>query len=99
VLVSVRAGGADREILSDPALAVPDVLLLARKNVTRARLDVAMEDPWIDGLIAENIADWVSFPGKSRKLPKLLIREKRVLHGLPSGEAEFIRAIEQELGL
>lgn len=88
-----------RSILSDPALAVADVLLLARKNVTRARLDVAMEDPWIDELIAANIADWVSFSGKTKQLPKLLIRDKRILHGLPSGETEFIRAMELELGL
>ncbi len=88
-----------REILSDPALVVPDILTLARQHVTRPRLDVAMADPWIDRLIAANIADWVSFSGKTKQLPKLLIRDKRILHGLPSGEAEFIRAMEQELGL
>ncbi|MGL4401172.1 MAG: vitamin K epoxide reductase family protein [Luteolibacter sp.] len=88
-----------RAVLSRSALTVPDVLSLARQQVTRARLDVAMEDPWIDELIAANIADWVSFSGKTKQLPKLLIRDKRVLHGLPSGEADFIRAVEQELGL
>jgi uncharacterized membrane protein len=88
-----------REVLSNPALTLPDILSLARRQVTRARLDVAMDEPWIDELIAAGIADWVSFSGKTKALPKLLIRDKRVLHGLPSGEAEFIRAVEQELGL
>ena len=58
-----------------------------------------MKDPWIDELIQANVADWVSFSGKTKHLPKLLIRDKRILHGLPSGEADFIRVMEQELGL
>ncbi|MGL5018976.1 MAG: hypothetical protein ACRDBP_12645, partial [Luteolibacter sp.] len=88
-----------RAVLSGPVPVLPDVLSLARQHVSRARLDAAMKDPWIDGLIAENIADWVSLSGKTKQLPKLLIREQRVLHGLAGGEAEFIRGLEKELGL
>jgi len=62
-------------------------------------LDVALRDPWIAELIKANIADWVAFSGGTKKLPKLLITGKRILHGLPSGEADFIRVMEEELGL
>lgn len=88
-----------RAFLSDPSPKVPDALALARKQVPRARLDAAMKNPWIDELIQANVADWVSFSGKTKQLPKLLIRDQRILHGLPSGEADFIRVMEQELGL
>ncbi len=88
-----------RAFLIDPALKVSDALALARKQVPRARLDAAMDDPWIDEIIQANVADWVSLSAKTKHLPKLLIRDKRVLHGLPSGEADFIRVMEQELGL
>ena len=58
-----------------------------------------MRDPWIGRLIQADIADWVSLSGKSDKLPKLLIRDKRILHGLPSGQEDFIRVMKLELGL
>jgi uncharacterized membrane protein len=85
--------------LSDPPLKLPDALALARKHVAGAQLDAAMSDPWIDELIEANVADWVSYSGKNKQLPKVLIRDKRILHGLPSGEADFIRVMEKELGL
>ncbi len=72
---------------------------LANKIIPHEKLDVALTDPWISELIDANIADWVSFSGETKKLPKLLITGKRILHGLPSGEADFIRVMEQELGL
>ena len=62
-------------------------------------LEAALLDPWIDELIQANIKDWISFSATTRKLPKLLITDTRILHGLPSGEADFIRVMEQELGL
>ena len=43
--------------------------------------------------------NWVAFSADTRNLPKLLITGKRILHGLPSGEADFIRVMEHELGL
>lgn len=88
-----------RAILLNSEIKVEDALLVARKHVASARLDAAMEDPWIDALIAANIADWVAFSEKTKQLPKLLVRDRRILHGLPSGEADFIRAVEKELGL
>ena len=88
-----------REFLSDPPPDLAAALSLARAQIPTAQLEAAMREPWIDQLIAANIADWVSFSGKNRQLPKLLISGKRILHGLPSGAADFIRVMEQELGL
>lgn len=82
-------GGASLEALSR----------LARKAVGTDKLDEALGDPWIDELIAANAADWVAFSKSSAHLPKLLIGGKRILHGLPSGSADFIRVMEQELKL
>ena len=88
-----------RAFLSDPPPDQAAAMALASAKVSAARLEAAMRDPWIDELIQADIADWVSFSAKTRHLPKLLITQKRILHGLPSGEADFIRVMEQELGL
>lgn len=88
-----------RAFLSDPPPSPAEAMAIARDRVPAARLEAALHDPWIDRLIQANIADWVSYSGKSDKLPKLLIRDKRILHGLPSGEADFIKVMERELGL
>lgn len=71
----------------------------ARALIAPADLDAALRDPWIDELMQADIGDWVAFSAGSRNLPKLLITGKRILHGLPSGEADFIRVLERELGL
>ena len=71
----------------------------ARRIVSESDWDTGLRDPWIDELIQANIDDWVSFSAESRNLPKLLISDKRILHGLPSGEADFVRVMEHELGL
>lgn len=57
------------------------------------------EDPWIGELLEANARDWVALSATVKHLPKLLITGRRVLHGLPSGEADFIRVMEAELGL
>ena len=84
LLEGVSADGARREALG---------------LVSRSALDAALRDPWIDELIHANILDWVAFSDGTRQMPQLLITGKRILHGLPSGEAEFIRVMERELGL
>ena len=88
-----------RAFLSEPPPDPAAALAFARAQVAPAQLDAAMRDPWIDQIIQADIADWVAFSGKAKHLPKLLITGKRILHGLPSGEADFIRVMEQELGL
>jgi uncharacterized membrane protein len=87
------------EFLSDPPLDPVAAMAFAREKVSASELESAMHDPWIDALIRANIADWITLSAQKKHLPKLLITGKRVLHGLPSGEADFIRVMEQELGL
>ncbi len=72
---------------------------LALRYMDAAELDQAINATWIDELVYSNITDWRALSGGTSKLPKLLIREGRILHGLPSGEADFIRVMEKELGL
>lgn len=74
-------------------------LAFARERVAPASIDTALGDPWVDELIQANISDWLALSTKTRQLPKLLIRDRRILHGLPPEEAEFIQVIEKELGL
>jgi uncharacterized membrane protein len=88
-----------RLLLTDPPPNRSEAMGIATNKIPSAKLDEALRDPWIDELIHANIADWISLSLKSKQLPKLLIRDKRILHGLPSGEADFIRVMEQELGL
>lgn len=85
--------------ISDPPMDEKSALAFVRERLTTSRLDAALRDPWIDELIHANISDWTALSSSTRQLPKLLIRDKRILHGLPSGEADFIRVMENELGL
>lgn len=88
-----------QKFLSETPPKPAEAMAMVRENVSAIQLEAAMRDPWIDELIQANIADWVSFSAQKKHLPKLLIKGKRILHGLPSGEADFIRVMEQELGL
>lgn len=80
------------------SITLEDYRRFAREIISPERLETAIRDPWITELIQANIADWVSFSSETKKLPKLLVTGRRILHGLPSGEADFIRVMEQELG-
>lgn len=86
-----------RAFLAKPPPSPGEAMSLARDFVPASLLDATVNDPRINQLIRSNISDWMSFSGKSDKLPKLLIRDKRILHGLPSSQEEFIRVMEREL--
>lgn len=84
------------------ALNEPDpdaVRVLAESLIDPAELAEEMARPEIDRQLRENIDVWHRLSRSTDKLPKLIVREGRILHGLPSGEADFLRVMEQELGL
>ncbi|MEN9974138.1 MAG: hypothetical protein RLZZ282_144 [Verrucomicrobiota bacterium] len=89
--------GFHRLLLRGATLAVARAKVI--DVVGAAARDAALRDPWIDELLRADIGDWVTYSSSSRKLPKLLVSGQRILHGLPSGEADFIRVMEHELGL
>lgn len=86
-----------RAFLADPPPDQAAAMEIAATHVPAAQLETAMRDPWIDELIRADVADWASFSRRTKQLPKLLVRDMRILHGLPSGQADFIRVMEQEL--
>ena len=83
-------------------LAQPEVPLarkLALELLGADGLEKALADPWIDESIRSNIAAWHKLSAATPKLPKLIVKGTRILHGLPSGEEDFIRVIAGELKL
>jgi hypothetical protein len=86
-----------RALIAEPSPATAHKLALAL--MSQEKLAAALTDPWIDARIQTHIADWRQLSKTTDKLPKLLIREGRCGHGLPSGEADFIRVMEKELGI
>jgi uncharacterized membrane protein len=72
---------------------------LALGLLTPAQLGTALADPRIDAALRANAGVWKHLSRSTEKLPKLLIRDRRVLHGLPSDTAAFLRVMEAELGL
>lgn len=88
-----------RALLAEPPPAPESARHFAGNLVGPAKLAEALRDPWLDAVLQADIHDWDAFSAKSRQLPKLLIRDRRILHGLPSSEADFVRVMENELGL
>ncbi len=72
---------------------------LALGLMSGTELETAIADPWISSSIRDNISAWKRMSRSSGRLPKLLIRDSRILHGLPSDTADFLRVMNAELGL
>ena len=86
-----------RDLLADPS---PDAarraagLLLGQEPAAEA-----LAERRVIEVVRANIANWRDLSRQNPKLPKLLVRPGRILHGLPSSEESFIEVMEQELGL
>ena len=91
-----RANPAVFEEVHHALFADPQAgLRLAREKAPAASQD----DAWINELLKINAEDWIAFSNSTKHLPKLLIADRRILHGLPSSEQDFIRVMERELRL
>ena len=86
-----------RQLIADPS--AENAKKLALEGMTAESLDRAQTDPAIDAMIRSNIAGWHSLSKSTPKLPKLLIRDRRILHGIPTDEKSFIQVMKQELRL
>ena len=76
-----------------------EAMARACQFVVRERLLECLADPWIDQVLEADAEDWSVLSATSRKMPKLWVKDSRILHGLPSGSEDFIRVLEDELGL
>jgi protein-disulfide isomerase len=85
-----------KKLFADPSVETARALALG--IMTQAQLAEALDDPWITQSIESNIAAWRKLSKTSEKLPKLVINGRRVLHGLPASEAEFMHAMRAEWG-
>lgn len=86
-----------RRFLAEPAWDEAAARAFAEQQAGPLR--DALRDPWIDEILRSNIADWKALSRRATHLPKLMIRDRRILHGLPSGEQDFLRVMKEELGL
>jgi uncharacterized membrane protein len=86
-----------KELIANPSAS--EAKRLAVALMSEEELAVALADPWISESIDSNVAAWRAFSESTAKLPKLLVSDRRILHGLPSTEADFLRVMKQELGL
>ncbi len=84
-----------RALLMDPTAEHAAMLSSALLPDARS----AMDDPWIESIIAANINDWQILSADNPKLPKLIVGGRTVMHGFPPTEEEFIKLIAARLGL
>jgi hypothetical protein len=87
------------KVLTEPGMEPDAAKTLASSMLGAPELDAALQDPTIPTMLATHVLDWKVLSTSTRKLPKLIVRDRRILHGLPSNEADFLRVMEQELGL
>jgi len=82
-------------LLADPSVQNAEMLASALLPDAAS----AIRDPWIDSIISTNISDWQVISADNPKLPKLIVSGRRIMHGFPPSEAEFIRVIAEQLEL
>lgn len=87
------------KVLTNPDMEPEAAKALAARILGAPELNAALQNPAIAAMLATHVLDWKVLSTSTRKLPKLIVRDRRILHGLPSNEADFLRVMEQELGL
>ena len=83
----------------DPAPSDPMAERLAKKSIAQDKWQQAVEDPWISAVFTANANDWYGYSKEGKQMPKLLVKDNRMVHGLPSSREDFLRVMKSELGL
>lgn len=86
-----------RELIGSPDPAT--ARRLALQWMDEPTLQAWIQDPEIERTLQGHIALWKRLSATQDKLPKLLIRDSRIVHGLPSTREDFLRVISRELDL
>jgi uncharacterized membrane protein len=90
-------GDFHEALMSDPSEALARDLALAFMD--QAQIDAALKDEHLQSLLEANIRTWKRLSGTSSSLPKLLVSDRRVLHGLPASRKAFLEIMKTELSL
>jgi len=84
-----------KSMLAEPT--VENASLLAAKLLPDAGAD--MGSTWITSILAANMEDWQAISKGNPRLPKLVLAKRKILHGFPPTQDEFIRVIARTLEL
>jgi hypothetical protein len=90
-------GDFHQAMMSDPSEALARELALA--FLDQEQVDAVGKDESIRRLLENNIRAWKRLSGTSSSLPKLLISDRRILHGLPASRKAFLEIMKSELSL
>jgi uncharacterized membrane protein len=82
-------------LLADPTAENASMLAAA----LLADAEAAMADPWIDEILFANIEDWRHLSADNARLPKLLLANRRIIHGVPDSADSLLEAVRAELSL
>lgn len=63
--------------------------------VGQDKMDKALQDFWVQEVLSANVNDFRQLTAETVKMPKLLIGESQVLHGLPASQTALIEALEE----
>jgi protein-disulfide isomerase/uncharacterized membrane protein len=88
-----------RKLIAGPEPTPALAARAARDLIGAQALQQGLADPRGATVRAAAIADWHALSQANPHLPKLLVRDQRILHGLPSDRRDFIRVLASELGL
>jgi uncharacterized membrane protein len=92
-------GEAHRLLFTRPTLTPAEARQKILALVPASDLDKALADPWIDELIAANVADYALLVKASPRMPKLRIKDGKVMSGVSKTTDSFLKLISGELDL
>jgi hypothetical protein len=85
----------DRQGLMTPKVA----RIVAESLVGEEALRKAESDPWIDAMLKHSVGVYGQMKARNPRMPKLLLGQRKVLHGVTVDSAAFLNVLRQQLGL